>query len=311
MRLLVTGAGTVGTAVARAAAAEGLPTLLVDVREVSGPFPTARCDVTDTAALLGVFRDWRPDAVVHTAGVIGRRVSTAPTLAVGVNVTGAVSVLDCARRCAVGRAVLTSSLSVYDWSERGVAGAADAVAEERAGRPRTLYGASKLAAETVARSLAEAGGPTVTALRLAGVYGAGGGVAGAVLSTTLHGVVRRLLAGEHVTLPPVLGCVEYLAAADAARAVLLALRAPHGADAPWRALNVGAGRVHTGAELAAALREVVPGAEVTAGPPAAAVPPLDLTAAREVLGYEPSVGLAEGLAELVAAVTEAEPREVA
>ncbi|MDS1270339.1 NAD-dependent epimerase/dehydratase family protein [Lipingzhangella sp. LS1_29] len=75
------------------------------------------------------------------------------------------------------------------------------VPEERAGNPGSLYGASKLAGETLARTFTAGNGLTVTALRFAGVYGGSGCGDGALLSATLDRVVRRILAGEEVTLP--------------------------------------------------------------------------------------------------------------
>ncbi|KIH99130.1 hypothetical protein LP52_09150 [Streptomonospora alba] len=298
MRLLVTGAGTLGAAVARAARERGDEVLLADVRTAA--LDAVRCDVTDTPALMEVCGDWRPDAVLHTAGVIGRKVDAAPPLAVGVNVAGTVSVLECARRCSVRRVILASSLAVYDWS------APDPdrpLAEERAGDPGSLYGASKLAAETLARTFAGGSGLAVTALRFAGIYGGPGGGGGALLSATLASVVRRLLAGEEVALPPLLGCAEYLAAADAARAML---RAAEDDAPPWRVFNIGAGRVHTAGELAGVLRHVVPGARVHAAAPPLRVPPLDIDRARTVLGFAPEIPLEEGIAALAGEVAREE-----
>lgn len=291
MKVLVTGAGTVGAAAARAARSRGDEVLLVDVRG-DAAFEAVRCDVTDTARLMEVYGDWRPDAVLHTAGIIGRKVDAAPPLAIGVNVAGTTSVLECARRFLVPRVVLSSSLAVYDWSAPNPD---RPVTEDQAGRPSSLYGASKLAAEILARQFAEGNGPAVTALRFAGVYGAPGGGGGALLSGTLTSVMRRLFAGEEVTLPPLLGCVEYLAAADAGWAMACAARA----DAPpWCALNVGAGRVHTGPEVAEVLRRVVPNSRVRGPEPPLRVPPLNLERAREALGYSPAFSLEDGLTAL-------------
>ncbi|WP_017615445.1 NAD-dependent epimerase/dehydratase family protein [Nocardiopsis salina] len=297
MKLLVTGGGTVGTAVARAARSRGAQVLVVDARGLDTELDSVRCDVTDTAALLSVFTEWAPDHVVHTAGIIGRKVDTAPPLAVGVNVTGTVSVLECARRSSVEHVVLASSLAVYDWSR--IDPDDGPIQEDAAGRPTSLYGASKIAAETLAGQFARSGGPAVSVLRFAGVYGLHGGGGGALLSSALSNIIRRSIRGQEVTLPPFMGCTEYLNAVDAAHAVLLALDT---GTSPWRVLNVGAGRVHGADEVAELLRWAVPGARIGVPPTSRFLPPLDLARARSELGYAPQVDLQDGIAELAEAI---------
>ncbi|HZD26939.1 MAG TPA: NAD(P)-dependent oxidoreductase, partial [Alphaproteobacteria bacterium] len=83
---------------------------------------------------------------------------------------------------------------------------------------------------------------------------------------------------------------------DVVAGILLALdRKEH----PFDAYNIASGRAPTLAEIVEIIRELVPGAEISVGPeefrhglPGAEVPAvpkgaLDITRAREVLGYAP------------------------
>jgi len=96
---------------------------------------------------------------------------------------------------------------------------------------------------------------------------------------------------------------DFVHVSDVVRANLLAAAAP---DAPGEIVNVASGKSASLLELIALIRKAI-------GPEAATLEPehrparagdlrassADLTKAREVLGYEPRVSLADGLAALV------------
>lgn len=109
------------------------------------------------------------DAVIHTAALHQPDLRRAAMRAfVDVNVTGTLNVLEAARAAGCTRIVLTSSTSLMiDAALADGRGDSAQFLDENHGplAPRNIYGATKLAAENLARLFAEA--PTaVTALRL-------------------------------------------------------------------------------------------------------------------------------------------------
>src|SRR5262249_38266648 len=160
-----------------------------------------------------------------------------------------------------------SSLGVYDWEAvRGVPW----VGEDSPTRPRTVYSASKLAAEMAALAF-ERQGLEVTLLRLAGVYGHGHYRGGSKVALILRRALARARSGGPGHLPAGLAANEYLYAVDAGLAVRRALEAEGTGT-----FNVGTGVISQTGDVADAIRAAVPGASVAAAPPEEPPPPLDV-----------------------------------
>jgi GDP-4-dehydro-6-deoxy-D-mannose reductase len=152
VRVLVTGVtGFAGPAVVEALVAGG--------HEVHGstrrvPVATSRgmafhaADVRDAGAVAALVHAIVPDAVVHLAAVAEPAAAEAdPALAYAVNLGGMLAVLQAVReRAPRARVLAVSSAAVY-----GAVPPADLpVTEETVLRPRSVYGASKAAAELAA-----------------------------------------------------------------------------------------------------------------------------------------------------------------
>lgn len=200
-------------------------------------------------------------------------------------VTGA-HLLQAAREAGVGTVVQTSSVSVYDPD------APRPLTEDSPTRPGTAYGLSKLTVERWAQ-LAEHAGTRVVSLRLSHLLGWPDGT-GWLVSTYL----RRAAAGEDLVVHEPLGPArDLLYAADAARAVALALTTPT-ARGP---VNVAGPHLLTPAQLAQAVSETVGGRVVGGRPEWRHAPPrptaeeVDTGRAREVLGFEPAFEVRDGL----------------
>ncbi len=186
MRILLTGAaGFIGhhasLALARAGASlVGVDALTpyYDVRlkerrlerlvQEAPAFAFERMDVADADAFAGLVARTRPDVVLHLAAQAGVRYSLeAPFSYVDANVRGHLSVLEACRRLeAPPRIVYASSSSVYGANT-------DAVFREddRVDRPRSLYAATKRAAELMSHTYADLYGLRQTGLRFFTVYG--------------------------------------------------------------------------------------------------------------------------------------------
>lgn len=312
MRIVVTGAGLVGCHAARELADAGHQVLLLDampqadyLSAVAGPrAELSRRDITDVDPLTDDLRQWRAEAVLHTAALIGRKAEANPYLAYWVNTSGTAAVAEAARRTGITRLVHVSSLAVYDWAAASAASAASAagagaIKETAPTGPQTVYGASKLAAEAVVTGYAGNGYFRAAILRLAGVLGPGLYRGGSQIGRALHHAVAVARDGGEAVIGPSLEGHEYLYAADAGRAARLALDALDQAAEGVRVYNIGTGRLHLAGDIAAAIRAALPGAHVSARPgPPPPFRPLDLTRARRELGFRPRWDLRQAIAAL-------------
>src|SRR5204863_1493628 len=76
-------------------------------------------DLLDEAALLGIFEEHSPDAVVHFAGLkaVGESVAD-PMRYYRINVGGSLNLIDAMRRTGVHQLVFSSSATVYGDPDR-------------------------------------------------------------------------------------------------------------------------------------------------------------------------------------------------
>jgi UDP-glucose 4-epimerase len=96
---------------------------------------------------------------------------------------------------------------------------------------------------------------------------------------------------------------DYTHVLDCCDAIVLALNAPPLAQGAQRVLNVSAGQAHTAAEVADMVRKIVPGADIEIGDALDALEarnvkmraPLDISAAKRVLGWSPQWPLERGI----------------
>jgi nucleoside-diphosphate-sugar epimerase len=220
-----------------------------------------------------------------------------PATTIAINVAGTTHVFAAARDAGVERVVYASSSSVYGDSE------ALPKREGEEGRMLSPYGLSKLQCEELADVFFRCFDLELVGLRYFNVYGPRQDPHGpyAAVVPSFFAAYRR---GE---APTIHGDGEqsrdFTYVADAVAANLLAARAPR--EACGRAYNVGAGDRTTVNELARRVRDAVGGGpDPSHGPPRAGdvrASLADISAARELLGYEPSTSLADGLRETAAA----------
>lgn len=296
-RVLITGgAGFLGTHLARRLLGLGVGVRLFDDlsggREANLPPELAaeeliRGDVRDERALARAMEGC--EAVVHLAD---RPVPPeTPAEGMDVNVRGTLSVSRASQAAQVTRLVHASSCAVY-----GAAGAPP-LAEGRPPGPVTLVGASKVGGEAIVRSFAEQGAFQAVALRFFHVYGPGR------ITSPTPGVLAlfgREVAGGRP--PKVHGAGEvkrdFVHVDDAVSALRLALERRLG---DWTLVNIGTG---VGTSLRVAAEEVASALGRVDLEPESVDPPkgpsvssfADTRYARSALGFEPKVGLLEGLA---------------
>ena len=180
MNSLVTGgAGFIGSHVVDALLERGERVIVVDDlstgrREnleaaLSRGAELVEADVTDPAAISGVFETHAPELVLHLAAQIDvRRSVSDPVFDLSVNVAGTLNLLEGARRAGSRRFVLASTGGAIYGEGEGRTLPLDEGAECR---PDAPYGQSKHAAEGYLALYSRLYGVSTVALRLGNVYG--------------------------------------------------------------------------------------------------------------------------------------------
>lgn len=228
------------------------------------------------------------EATFHLAAMADvNDVLAEPTRAVAVNVQGTVNVLEAARRADAGRVILASTVWVYGAT-------VGAVVDERApfspDTDRHLYITTKIASEFACRDYQTLYGRPYTVLRYGIPYGPR-----MRESTVMSAFFRRALAGEALTIDgDGRQSRNFVYVEDLARAHLLALLP----QAENQVINLDGPGPVTIRQVAELTAELVGNVEMAFGPsrPGDLKPQIVLNdKARDVLGWEPRVGIEEGM----------------
>jgi len=231
-------------------------------------------------------------AVVHLAAVCLNKSIADPAESLDINMMGTHNVFRAAARGSVRRVVYASSASIY--------GNPDSLPMRESDRPAPLtpYCIAKLAGEHLLAFHATRSRMSWLALRFFNVYGPGQPTDAYYTSVVLT-FLRRLAAGD---APVIDGhgdqSMDFVHVSDVARSVGLALDS----SASGEVLNVGSGTQTTIADLAHHLiRAIGSQAQLEFRPREVLVSRREAATdrARDVLGWEPTIGLSEGLASVV------------
>ena len=216
-----------------------------------------------------------------------------PATSLGVNVAGTANVFAAARDAGARRVVYASSSSVYGDSTRLPK------REGEEGRPLSPYALSKVMNEELAETFGRCYGMAFVGLRYFNVFGPRQDPDGPY-AAVIPRFFKAYLAGE---APVIYGngtqSRDFTYVADAVQANLRAAEAP--ASAAGRAYNVAGGQVVSVNALAADVRQVVgegPTPRHEAPRPGDVLhSAADLDLVRRELGYQPAVGIADGLSK--------------
>lgn len=303
--LVTGGAGTIGSTIVDQLLDAGASRVVVLDNLVRGRRENL-ADATATGKVELVVGDLRDrdlvhdlvkgqDLVFHQAAIRITQCAEEPRLALEVLVDGTFTVLEAAAEHKVGKLVAASSASVY-----GLAEQFPTSERHHHHNNDTFYGAAKSFNEGMTRSFRAMYGLDYVLLRYFNVYGPRMDVHG-LYTEVLVRWMERIADG----LPPIIfgdgrQTMDFVFTRDIARANLLAA----GSDVVDGVYNVASGTETSLLELAQALlRAMDSDLEVEHGPERAVNGVTrrlaDTTAARVDLGFEATVGLEEGLRELV------------
>lgn len=287
MLVLVTGArGFIGRAVVAALSADGHEVLSLTRAESSAP-GTRRADVRDAPAIAAAVAD--VDAVCHLAGRTQVRESFADPLTYWkTNAGGTLNLLSglvaAAERSGPKRLVIASTAAVYGTPKT------QPIREDAPTLPLNPYGASKLAADQAAASVAATGALGAVSLRAFNVAGAAAGTA----DPDRTRLIPKILAVQ-AGLEPELAVNgdgsavrDFVHATDMAAAFVRALNACTPGE--WRTYNVGSGRRTSIADVVRTAEELRGRALPKRYAPPANEPPVlqaDPTRIQRELGWQP------------------------
>jgi UDP-glucuronate 4-epimerase len=259
-------------------------------------FSLEAADVRDAAAMRRVFEAARPDAVVHLAARAGVRPSiAAPALYADVNVVGTTVLLETARQAGVERVVVASSSSVY-----GNSAAVPFREDDPAIHPISPYAATKRATELVCECFAHLhASMRIIALRFFTVYGPRQRP-----DLAIHKFTKLISAGEPI---PFYGdgsdSRDYTYITDIMQGVLGALERTRDTSVHYEVINLGESATTTLSELVALIeRALGRTAVLDRRPPQPGDVNrtfADVSRARALLGYAPSVPIQEGIPRFV------------
>lgn len=216
-----------------------------------------------------------------------------PRAALDVNVMGAFNVLDACREHSVKRVVYASSASVYGEP------VSVPMTEDHPFHNRTMYGATKIAAEQLCRTFFAMYGLGYLSLRYMNVYGPRMAQKGASMGIPLR-VLRAIADGQR---PVIFGdgtqSYDFVDVRDVARANVLAMSA----DAVDEVINIGSGQATSINELTTDLLTITGSKiepEYRPGAQSIVMQRIGSTElARRLLGFQTQISLKEGLTYLV------------
>lgn len=315
MNILVTGGlGVIGAWVTRQLVERGekvvtysrsLNTTLV--KDMVDNIVMARGDVLDFPGLIRTIKEHKIQRVCHLAAMLSEATQANPWYGFQVNAIGTLNILEAARIMDVERVVYTSALAVLDRVTGEYGHPTHTPVNEDYpkypdSRSNGVYGTAKLAGEFLCLHYQQDYGLDYVALRFSPLYGIG--------RLGKHGRIAlysKMIENAMLGQPTIISRggeqkVDLAYTKDAARGVVLACFAE---DLIHRTFHISNGKACKLEDMAQAIRKIYPGAVFEIGPGLDHLGlvnryfVLDISRAREELGYAPQFTLEEGVRDYV------------
>lgn len=302
MAVLVTGGtGFIGSYVVLDLLAQGETPVLYDLQSPEAvPLlaPTrglawVRGDVRDRSSVAEAIAAHRPRAIIHLAGILQFGCRENPVLGTEVNILGLLNVLEGARTHGVKRVVAASSAAVYG-PFSGEVRETDPISSTI-----SLYGATKFYGEMLCQQYRDNYGLECACMRYYGVYGPG-----EVASPGMARVVKEIestMTGKSVVIADAAAedRFHFVYVADGAQATVLAALTLGAVSLTYNVAG-GADSYTTFARMVETIRALCPTAgKVEFRGPGRARGSMDISRAKQELGYEPRYSLEDGLREVM------------
>ncbi|NDJ76076.1 MAG: NAD(P)-dependent oxidoreductase [Chloroflexi bacterium] len=299
MAVLITGGhGHIGSWTAYTLAQAGERVLVYDINphapdylaDVADRVTFVRGDVLDFPRLVDVFRqhDGEIDGIIHTVGIMGEIVQTNPHRHVALNINGTHNMLEIARQFEIPKVLYTSTGAVY--------GPLEGLASEalHGPNPADLYSATKMASEYLGQQYARTFGFDFRICRVYFCYGPGklpssfirlyqmafGALEGLTGLTMDRGADQKL---------------DFTYIEDAARGTAMLYQAKNLQHDTYNIATGGPNSVGHVAKLVQQYSKHNVSVELGPGELMQRAEALDISCAREELGFEAQVSLEEGI----------------
>ena len=233
-------------------------------------------DLLHLHRLIEVIQRHRITHIAHIAAAVLKVCQENPHYAMQVNVTGFNNVLEASRAAGITRVVWASSAGVFGGSYGN-----EKVPNDAPFQPGSIYAASKVLGEALAKHYHKNYGLDVIGLRY--TFVTGHGMPNSIGGKFIQELCEKPARGEKGLVPWGEDTPDWLWAGDAGRATMLALGA---APTKTRAFNVAGdpGSVTTAIEY---VKSLLPGAEIEAEPGKMGFNNFDGSVAEKEIGYTP------------------------
>ena len=260
---------------------------LRDIQSLAKPFEFIHGDLTDATAVEELFREVKFDQVIHLAARAGVRPSLQePALYQRVNVEGTVNILEAARKTGVRKLTIASSSSVYGVNAKVPFAESDPIFSAI-----SPYAASKLASEALGHVSHLIYGLDIVMLRFFTAYGPRQRP-----DLAIHKFAQLISAGKPI---PVFGdgstARDYTYVSDIVDGILACTRNTFG----YEVFNLGESQTVTLSRLIQLLEKALGQTAVLDRQPLqpgdVPITYADISKARAKLGYQPRVGIEQGI----------------
>ena len=276
--------------------------------DLKDEIPLEKAGVEDLPSLLLAVKKHRIEKIVHMAAIVDPEVPHRnPSVAFRLDLGGTVNVLEAARVMDLKRVVFMSSIGVYTTKKYEPIDENHPVLQSDEGPVSTAYGACKVGSEAFCWAYREAFGLDFVALRPSAVYGLGMGSFS--LGMFIKPIVENSVKGEPLRIARGRDYPrDYTYVKDAAQAIQLAIDV-NPSRLRDRVFLVGTGqKLVTPGQLGEMIKEYIPTADIEIGPGLDEYDKreilmrgvLDISRARQQLGYEPQYDIRKGMQDYIA-----------
>jgi nucleoside-diphosphate-sugar epimerase len=243
-----------------------------------------RGTVTSQDTLLRVFSH-KPDVVIHLASYPrAKLVNNNPLKGVNNIIDGTINLLQHCKNFRTKRFVFVSSSMIYGHFE-------DGVKENARTKPINIYGEAKLAAERFCKHFQQFSDVEYTIARPSGVYGPGD-----IPDRVVTKFFDQAINNQTITVHKGINKVDFTYVTDAAEGIIKCALHPGAANLSF---NISSGEGHSLESVANHIKNIADSkSEILVDGRNNLYPSrggLDISRARDILGYDPQVSLLKGL----------------
>jgi len=299
MSFLITGGnGHIGSWIAYLLAKQNKESIIYDIKEtelsdylesVKNKITFIKGDVLDFARLADIVKKNknRIEGIIHTVAIMGNFVSLNPHYNITLNINGTLNILEIARIFGIKKVIYTSTGAVY--------GKMDGIAtEEKPVDPPDLYAASKVSAEFIGQRYEDKFGIDFRIARVYFVYGPGKLPSQFIKLYQLAFGALEGLKGLQSTAGSDQR-IDFTYVEDTARGIILLSEKEHIERKIYNIATGSSNKVGEVIRLAKKYSHFPFEVEVGIGKLMKRCEALDISKAREDLGYQAKVGIEEGI----------------